>query len=92
MHARVKHSGLFWRKVDDDQRKVYPTRTSMEVGTLILNFFEPLLPFEILENEKVESADISGLYYKCFTIIIYDCNNSGQYYKTTIMIIIDDPS
>ncbi len=34
----------------------------------------------------------SGLYYKCFTIVIYDHNDSGQYYKTTIMIIIDDPS
>jgi hypothetical protein len=33
-----------------------------------------------------------GLYYKCFTIIIYNHNDSGQYYKTTIMIIIDDPS
>jgi hypothetical protein len=34
----------------------------------------------------------SGLYYKCFTIVIQNCNNSGQYYKTTITIIIDDPS
>ncbi len=33
-----------------------------------------------------------GLYYKCFTIVIYDHNNSGQYYKTTITILIDDPS
>ncbi len=30
--------------------------------------------------------------YKCFTIIIYDRNDSGQYYKTKIMIVIDDPS
>jgi hypothetical protein len=29
----------------------------------------------------------SGLYYKSFTIIIYDCINSGQYYKTMIMIV-----
>ena len=36
--------------------------------------------------------DISGLYYKQVTIVIYDCNDSGQYYKTTITIIIDDPS
>ncbi len=35
---------------------------------------------------------ISGLYYKCFTILIYDHYDSGQYYKTTITIIIDDPS
>jgi hypothetical protein len=31
----------------------------------------------------------AGLYYKCFMIIIYDCNDSGQYYNTTIMIVID---
>jgi len=33
-----------------------------------------------------------GLYYKCFTIIIYYCNDSGQYYKTTITIVIYDPN
>jgi len=30
-----------------------------------------------------------GLYYKQVMIIIYDRNDSGQYYKTTITIIID---
>jgi hypothetical protein len=25
---------------------------------------------------------ICGLYYKCFTIVIYDCNDIGLYYKT----------
>ncbi len=34
----------------------------------------------------------SGLYYKCFTIVIHNCNNTGQYYKTTITIISDDPN
>jgi hypothetical protein len=34
--------------------------------------------------------DISGLYYKQVTIVIYDHNDSGQYYKTTITIVIDD--
>ncbi len=34
----------------------------------------------------------SGLYYKQVTIVIYDGNDSGPYYKTTIMIVIDDPS
>ena len=34
----------------------------------------------------------SGLYYKCFMIVIYNRNDSGQCYKTTIMIVIDDPS
>jgi len=26
-----------------------------------------------------------GLYYKSFTIVIYDHNDSGQNYKTTIL-------
>jgi len=32
-----------------------------------------------------------GLYYKYVTIVIYDRNDSVQYNKTTITIIIDDP-
>jgi hypothetical protein len=28
--------------------------------------------------------DTSGLYYKSFTIIIYKCNDSSQYYNTLI--------
>ncbi len=31
--------------------------------------------------------DITGLYYKNYMIVIYDCNDTGQYYKTTITII-----
>jgi hypothetical protein len=34
--------------------------------------------------------EISGLYYKQLTILIYDCNDSGQYYKTAITIVFDD--
>ena len=34
----------------------------------------------------------SGLYYKCFMIVIYDPNDSDQYYKTRITFVIDDPS
>ncbi len=37
-------------------------------------------------------GSISGLHYKCFTIVIYDHNDSGKYYKTTITIVIYDPS
>jgi hypothetical protein len=44
------------------------------------------------EAEWIISQMTSGLYYKCFTIVIYDCNDSDQYYKTRIMIVIDDPS
>ncbi len=36
--------------------------------------------------------DICGLYYKCFMIVIYNCNDSGQYYKPRIKIVIDDSS
>ncbi len=38
-----------------------------------------------------QTSQICGLYYKQVTIVIYDRNDSGQYYKTTITIIIDDP-
>jgi len=42
------------------------------------------------EGRGGRSLKSCGLYYKCFTI--YDRNDSGQYYKTTIMIVIHDPS
>ncbi len=38
------------------------------------------------------TSTFSGLYYKQVTIVIYDRNDSGQYYKTTIAIVIYDPS
>jgi hypothetical protein len=34
---------------------------------------------------------ICGLYYKHVTIVIYNHNDSVQYHKTTITIVIDDP-
>jgi hypothetical protein len=34
----------------------------------------------------------SGLYYKSFTIVIYDPNDSSQYYNTVIMIVSYTPS
>jgi hypothetical protein len=40
---------------------------------------------------KTWVSETSGLNYKCFMIVIYDHNDSGQDYKTTITIIIDDP-
>jgi hypothetical protein len=33
-----------------------------------------------------------GLYYKSFMIVIYDRNDSGQYYESMITIVIYDPS
>ncbi len=32
----------------------------------------------------------SGLYYKCFTIVIYNRYDSGQYYKTRITVVSDN--
>ncbi len=40
---------------------------------------------------KLEIDETCGLYYKCFMIVIYDRNDSDQYYKNSIMIIIDNP-
>jgi hypothetical protein len=42
------------------------------------------------ENRKI-FLKTSGLYYNHVTIIIYDRNDSVQYHKTTITIVIDDP-
>jgi hypothetical protein len=48
------------------------------------------------ETTRVEHRTVypflsSGLYYKHVTIVIYDRNDSVQYHKTTITIVIDDP-
>ncbi len=40
-----------------------------------------------LAKRKKKTLMISGLYYKNFMIVIYDRNDSGQYYKTTITIV-----
>ncbi len=34
-------------------------------------------------------GSFSGLYYKQFTIVIYDRNAIGQYYKTMSIMIVD---
>ncbi len=45
----------------------------------------------VMVLDKTDAATkSSGLYYKQVTIVIYDRNDSGQYYKTTITIVIDD--
>ncbi len=43
-------------------------------------------------NSGPSPKEASGLHYKQVTIIIYDRNDSGQYYKTPITIVIGDPS
>ncbi len=40
---------------------------------------------------KLAGKMISGLYDKHVTIVIYDRNDSVQYHKTTITIVVDDP-
>jgi hypothetical protein len=49
-----------------------------------------LRPYGLPEKSKICAT--SGLFYKCFMVVIYDRNDSGNYYKTTIMIVIDNPS
>jgi hypothetical protein len=44
----------------------------------------------ILHTVSDFQTELCGLYYKCFMIVIYDRNDNGQYYKTTIMIVIDN--
>jgi hypothetical protein len=41
----------------------------------------------MMNNEM--SSMTCGLYYKQFTIVIYDRNAIGQYYKTTSTTIVD---
>ncbi len=38
--------------------------------------------FYVGERKCFFTEYTSGLYYKCFTIIIYDCNDICLYYKT----------
>ncbi len=44
------------------------------------------------KEKKFYNIYTIGLYYKCFMIVIYDQNDSDQYYKTRITIVIDNPS
>jgi hypothetical protein len=58
--------------------------------------FLPLSVFQTKLKEKklaylsgegyLEWEKTCGLYYKCFTIVIYDRNDSVQYYKTMIVV------
>ncbi len=45
-----------------------------------------------MEHNEVGDTKICGVYHKSFTIVIYDCNDSGQYYKTIITVVIYDYS
>jgi hypothetical protein len=39
-----------------------------------------------------DNSTLVSLFYKHFTIVIYNRNDVGQYYKTTVTIVIDDLS
>ncbi len=47
-------------------------------------YFSLLGPFASY-NKEVSWINSSGLYYKTFTIVIYDHNAIDQYFKTTIV-------
>ncbi len=47
---------------------------------------------KIVGSSPAAVTGTCGLDYKYFTIVIYDHNDRGQYYKTTITIVIDDLS
>ncbi len=63
------------------------TRSLMSIDlTSMSKFF--FFVTEKLTRPK-ETLPTCGLYYKCFMIVIYNRNDSSQYYKT--MIVIDNP-
>ncbi len=51
-----------------------------------------LLKIIILIFVPYHKCVISGLYYKSFTIVIYDHNDSSQYYNTMITIVSYAPN
>jgi hypothetical protein len=48
---------------------------------LSMQGLRPLTTTPIFDDTAVVTC---GLYCKCFTILIYNCNDSGQYYKTKL--------
>ncbi len=69
---------VYYLKVEMTQPKVFVT-----------SFLETGYPF-LFPN--ITKNLTSGLYYKYFMILIYDHNDSDQYHKTRITIVIDNPS
>ncbi len=61
------------------------------VGTCLVTKFTNQGEVKIEPPGHWNNLTTSGLYYKHVTIVIYDRNDSVQYHKTTIMIVIDDP-
>jgi hypothetical protein len=71
--------GLVFTTTATQDRKIWSTRCRC---------YTPLF-FLSLTSRLIKHL-YSGLYYKSFTIIIYYCNDRGQYYKTKITVIIYD--
>jgi hypothetical protein len=57
-----------------------------------VDYWDDIVFENLTEARLCIAHENSGLYYKQVTIVIYDRNDSGHYYKTTITIIIDDPT
>jgi hypothetical protein len=56
----------------------------------ITKISDAIYPFENSRNFSISlviTSEASGLYYKTSMIVIYDHNDSSQYYKTVIMIV-----
>ncbi len=85
---------LFLNWIKCASKNFYISKDSKSLALVVLELLAIMWLFtkQKLQNIFGTHAATSSLYYKQVTIIIYDCNDSGQYYKTTITIVIDDPS
>jgi hypothetical protein len=83
--------------VQNEKRKKYSTSQNQKLFKKLQKKFPNKLPafqctfhnniMSMVTNAKESLTMTSGLYYKTFMIVNYDCNDRGQYYKTTIMIV-----
>ncbi len=69
-----------------------PTSQGLTLSTKhkITTLFDAIYPFENSRNFSISlviTSKASGLYYKISMIVIYDRNDSSQYYKTVITIV-----
>ncbi len=66
------------------QQQLQKQQQSMEIRQMNAHRYWHSLTITSCKKDMVK---ISGLYYKNFTIVIYDRNAIGQYYKTTIVVM-----
>jgi hypothetical protein len=45
-----------------------------------------------MARQRYGPTRTSGLFYKSFTIVIYNCNDSSQYYNSITMIVSYAPN